>query len=126
MAGYETAAVKTQNSLAFLNFGQSVLITAGLIGVMVMAAIGVEQGRLSVGDFVMVNSYIIQISMPLNMLGTVYREIRQSLVDMGEMFQLLDQPAEVQDARDARRLDVQGARSSSTTCVSPMIPNGKS
>ncbi|MBY5971150.1 ABCB family ABC transporter ATP-binding protein/permease [Pseudooceanicola marinus] len=108
MAGYETAAVKTQNSLAFLNFGQSVLITAGLIGVMVMAAIGVEQGRLSVGDFVMVNSYIIQISMPLNMLGTVYREIRQSLVDMGEMFQLLDQPAEVQDARDARRLDVQG------------------
>ena len=108
MAGYETAAVKTQNSLAFLNFGQSLLITAGLIGVMVMAAIGVEQGRLSVGDFVMVNSYIIQISMPLNMLGTVYREIRQSLVDMGEMFQLLDQPAEVQDARDARRLDVQG------------------
>ncbi|MGI3166380.1 ABCB family ABC transporter ATP-binding protein/permease [Pseudooceanicola sp. 200-1SW] len=108
MAGYETAAVKTQNSLAFLNFGQSVLITAGLIGVMVMAALGVEQGRLTVGDFVMVNAYIIQISMPLNMLGTVYREIRQSLVDMGEMFHLLDQPAEVRDAPDARALAVTG------------------
>ena len=108
MAGYETAAVKTQNSLAFLNFGQSVLITAGLIGVMVMAAVGVEQGRLTVGDFVMVNAYIIQISMPLNMLGTVYREIRQSLVDMGEMFHLLDQPAEVRDAPDARALAVTG------------------
>ncbi|PJE27064.1 ATP-binding cassette, subfamily B [Pseudooceanicola antarcticus] len=108
MARYEVAAVKTQYSLAFLNFGQSLLITLGLVGVMVMAAIGVEQGRLTVGDFVLVNSYLVQISIPLNMLGTVYREIRQALVDMGEMFHLLDQPAEVQDAPDARQLEVRG------------------
>lgn len=108
MARYEGAAIKTQYSLAFLNFGQSLLITAGLVAVMVMAAIGVEQGRLTVGDFVLVNSYMVQISIPLNMLGTVYREIRQALVDMGEMFHLLDQPAEVQDAPDARRLEVRG------------------
>lgn len=108
MERYEAAAIKTQYSLAFLNFGQSLLITLGLVGVMVMAAIGVEQGRLTVGDFVLVNSYLVQISIPLNMLGTVYREIRQALVDMGEMFHLLDQPAEVQDAPDARQLEVRG------------------
>ncbi len=110
MAGYESAAVKTANSLAFLNFGQSVLITAGLVGVMVMAAYGVQAGTLTVGDFVMVNAYMIQITMPLNFLGTVYREIRQALVDMGEMFDLLEQPAEVADAPDARPLQVSGGK----------------
>jgi ATP-binding cassette subfamily B protein len=97
MKGYEAAALKTSYSLAFLNFGQSLLITCGLIGVMVLAAIGVQAGALTVGDFVMVNAYMIQITVPLNFLGTVYREIRQSLVDMGEMFDLLEQPAEVTD-----------------------------
>jgi len=97
MAGYEQAALKTAYSLAFLNFGQSFLITSGLVGVMVLAAMGVQAGHLTVGDFVMVNAYMIQITMPLNFLGTVYREIRQALVDMGEMFDLLEQPAEVTD-----------------------------
>ena len=106
MAGYEQAALKTSYSLAFLNFGQSVFITAGLVGVMVMAAMGVQRGDLTVGDFVMVNAYMIQITMPLNFLGTVYREIRQSLVDMGEMFTLLEQPAEVKDKPDAKPLAV--------------------
>jgi len=110
MAGYEVAALKTSYSLAFLNFGQSVIITAGLVGVMVLAAIGVENGTLTVGDFVMVNAYMIQITLPLNFLGTVYREIRQSLVDMGEMFDLLEQPAEVVDAPDAKPLEVTGGR----------------
>jgi len=108
MAGYEKAALKTAYSLAFLNFGQSFLITAGLVAVMVMAAVGVERGDLTVGDFVMVNAYMIQITMPLNFLGTVYREIRQSLVDMGEMFTLLEQPAEISDKPDAPDLKVSG------------------
>ncbi len=110
MEKYEGAAIKTALSLAFLNFGQSLLITLGLIGVMVMAAIGVQNGTLTVGDFVMVNAYMIQITVPLNFLGTVYREIRQALVDMGEMFNLLEQPAEIVDARDAKPLRVDGGR----------------
>ncbi len=108
MARYEEAALKTNYSLAFLNFGQSFLITTGLVIVMVLAAIGVERGDLTVGDFVMVNAYMIQITMPLNFLGTVYREIRQALVDMAEMFGLLDQPAEVRDAPGAPDLKVGG------------------
>ncbi|MBU2866353.1 ABCB family ABC transporter ATP-binding protein/permease [Pacificibacter marinus] len=108
MAAYEKAAVKTEYSLAFLNFGQSVFITSGLVCVMVMAAMGVQNGTMSVGDFVMVNAYMIQITMPLNFLGSMYRNIRQSLVDMEEMFGLLDQPAEVVDAQDAKALRVAG------------------
>ena len=110
MAGYEDAAIKTSVSLAFLNFGQSFIITGGLVAVMVMAAIGVQNGTLTVGDFVMVNAYMIQITVPLNFLGTVYREIRQALVDMGEMFGLLDQPAEISDKPGARELKVTGGK----------------
>ncbi len=108
MEGYEGAAVRTGLSLSFLNFGQSLIITTGLVIVMVMAAIGVQQQRLTVGDFVMVNAYMVQITMPLNFLGTVYREIRQALTDMGEMFHLLDQPAEVKDRPGAPALAVRG------------------
>ncbi|MBE1282491.1 MAG: ATP-binding cassette domain-containing protein [Rhodobacteraceae bacterium] len=107
MRGYEAAALKTAYSLSFLNFGQSFLITCGLVGVMVLAALGVQSGALTVGDFVMVNAYMIQITVPLNFLGTVYREIRQSLVDMGEMFDLLEQPAEVSDKPGAKALNVE-------------------
>ena len=105
---YENAALKTAYSLAFLNFGQSLIITAGLIIVMAMAAFGVQNGYLTVGDFVMVNAYMIQITMPLNFLGTVYREIRQGLVDMSEMFDLLEQPAELVDAKSATELKLKG------------------
>ncbi len=108
MERYVAAALKTNYSLAVLNFGQALLITAGLVVVMVMAAIGVSNGALTVGDFVMVNAYMIQITMPLNFLGTVYREIRQALVDMAEMFELLEQPAEVQDKPDARAVRIDG------------------
>ena len=110
MANYENAAIRTNYSLAFLNFGQSFLITGGLVAVMVMAALGVQRGDLTVGDFVMVNAYMIQITMPLNFLGTVYREIRQALIDMGDMFDLLEQPAEVQDKPHAAQLQVSGGR----------------
>ncbi len=106
MAGYERAAVRTGTSLAFLNAGQTVLITLGLVAVMVMAARGVAAGQLTVGDFVMVNAYMIQITLPLGFLGTVYREIRQALVDMGEMFGLLGQPAEILDRPGAPALAV--------------------
>ena len=108
MAKYETAAVQTNYSLSILNFGQALLITAGLVIVMVMAAMGVQSGKLTVGDFVMVNAYMIQITLPLNFLGTVYREIRQALVDMGEMFELLDQPTDVTDKPGAGALQVTG------------------
>ena len=103
---YESAALKTSHSLSFLNFGQALLITSGLVAVMVMAAFGVQSGTLTVGDFVLVNAYMIQITMPLNFLGTVYREIRQALVDMSEMFDLLEQPPEVVDDKNAYDLDV--------------------
>lgn len=108
MQRYEVAAVKTGLSLSFLNGGQALLITSGLVAVMAMAAMGVQRGELTVGDFVMVNAYMIQITMPLNFLGTVYREIRQALVDMGEMFGLLGQPAEVVDKPGAPALAVRG------------------
>ena len=106
MRKYADAALRTSYSLAFLNFGQAILITGGLVTVMVMAAMGVQKGDLTVGSFVMVNAYMIQIMMPLNFLGTVYREIRQALVDMGEMFDLLEQPAEVKDKPGAGELNV--------------------
>ena len=110
MAGYEAAALKTSYSLAFLNFGQAVLITAGLVAVMLLAAIGVQAGELTVGDFVLVNAYMIQITMPLNFLGTVYREIRQALVDMRQMFDLLDEPPDVQDKQNASLLRIAKGR----------------
>ncbi len=105
---YARAAVRTTNSLAALNFGQGLLINLGLIVVMVMAAIEVQAGRLSAGDFVMVNTYMIQITMPLNFLGSMYRDIRQALVDMASMFDLLEQPAEVMDRPGAPPLQVTG------------------
>jgi ATP-binding cassette subfamily B protein len=108
MEKYVAAALSTSYSLAFLNFGQALLITIGLVVVMVMAAVGVGNGTLSVGDFVMVNAYMIQITLPLNFLGSVYREIRQALIDMADMFGLLEQPAEVQDKPDAKPLAVTG------------------
>ncbi|PCJ74163.1 MAG: metal ABC transporter permease [Rhodobacteraceae bacterium] len=110
MREYEKLAIQTNYTLGFLNFGQSVLITSGLVAVMILAAMGVQDGTLTVGDFVMVNAYMIQITMPLNFLGTVYREIRQALVDMGEMFDLLGQPAEIVDKPNAPDLVCTGGK----------------
>lgn len=110
MGQYENAAVKTQTTLAMLNVGQTMILTGGLAAVMVMAGQGVVAGTLTIGDFVMVNALMMQVAMPLNFLGTVYREIRQSLIDMGEMFSLLDTPPEVMDAPDAKPLRVTESR----------------
>ncbi len=101
---YERAAVRSKTSLSLLNIGQGVIIACGLTAIMIMAADGVIAGRLSIGDFVLVNTYLIQLYLPLNFLGFVYREIKQSLADMESMFALLGIGAEVSDRPDARPL----------------------
>ncbi len=101
---YEKAAVISATTLAFLNFGQGLIISVGLIGVMWMAAAGVVQGTMTVGDFVLVNLYLIQLYQPLNFLGMVYRNMRQSLIDMAAMFALLDVHAEIEDRPGAPAL----------------------
>ena len=103
---YQDAAVKTGISLALLNFGQAVILAIGLLIVMVFSMFGVRNGELTLGDFVGLNAIIIQLSMPLNFLGTVYREIRQALVDLGSMFSLLDEPIDVKDKENAKPLIV--------------------
>ena len=110
MQGYETAALKTSYSLGVINIGQALIINTAMVVVMLMSVQGVAAGTMSVGGFVAVNAYIMQVMMPLNFLGFVYREIRQALVDMSEMFSLLEQPPEVQDKPGAPPLRVDGGR----------------
>ncbi|MFH5926033.1 ABCB family ABC transporter ATP-binding protein/permease [Roseomonas xinghualingensis] len=94
---YEQAYNRSEVSLNVLNMGQAAIIALGLTGVMLMAAQGVAAGRMTVGDFVLVNTYLIQLYLPLNFLGFVYREMKQGLVDMEAMFSLLRQSREVAD-----------------------------
>ncbi|EKV28617.1 Lipid A export ATP-binding/permease protein MsbA [Caenispirillum salinarum AK4] len=104
----ERTSVHAKNSLAALNIGQGIIVAAGLVVMMMMAADGVAAGTMTVGDFVLVNSYLIQLSLPLNLLGMVYREIKQALTDMESMFGLLDAPAEVTDRPNAPPLAIAG------------------
>jgi len=106
MRGYQDAAIKTAVSLGLLNAGQAVIIVSGLVAVMAMTALEVQAGTMTVGSFVMVNAFVIQITVPLNFLGSAYREIRQALIDMREMFELIDEAPEVVDAPGARALAV--------------------
>ncbi|HSR72218.1 MAG TPA: ABC transporter ATP-binding protein/permease, partial [Kiloniellales bacterium] len=108
MARYEDAAVKSRISLSVLNASQALVVALGITTIMVLAAGGILRGTMTVGDFVMVNAYLIQIAMPLNMLGTVYREVKQSLIDLDVMFGLLHSEAEVVDAPNAPPLRVAG------------------
>ncbi|MEQ9364970.1 MAG: ABC transporter ATP-binding protein/permease [Leptospirales bacterium] len=101
LAGYEQAAVKSQGSLTVLNLSQGLTIGAGLVAVMYLAAEGVAAGELTVGDFVLINTYLIQLYLPLNFLGFVYREVKQSLTDMDKMFELLEVGADVRDEAGA-------------------------
>jgi ATP-binding cassette subfamily B protein len=110
LRSYEGAAVKSKVSLSLLNIGQGGIVAVGLIALMLMAAAGVSRGAMTLGDFVMVNTYLIQLYLPLNFLGFVYREIRQSLADMEEMFALLREPAEVADPPDPQPWSPNGGR----------------
>ncbi|WP_366657688.1 ABC transporter ATP-binding protein/permease [Fodinicurvata sp. EGI_FJ10296] len=105
---YETAAVRSRTSLSLLNIGQASIISAGLALIMYMAAAGIVDGSMTVGDFVLVNTYLIQLYQPLNFFGFVYREIKQGLVDMRAMFDLLAVDREVRDQPGAKPLVVHG------------------
>jgi ATP-binding cassette subfamily B protein len=105
---YERAAIRSKISLAMLNIGQAGMIAIGLVAINAMAAMGVIAGTMTVGDFVLVNAYLIQLYLPLNFLGFVYRQIRQSLTDMDAMFGLLKVDREVADKPDAPALVVTG------------------
>jgi ATP-binding cassette subfamily B protein len=104
LKAYESAAVKSGISLAFLNVGQGLVIATGVTASMIMAAYGVTSGTMTIGDFVLINAYLIQLFLPLNFLGFVYREIKHSLTDMEQMFRLLSEHAEVEDTADATQL----------------------
>jgi ATP-binding cassette subfamily B protein len=106
LAGYEKAAVTSQTSLSLLNLGQGVIVAIGLVLVMWMAAVGVISGDNTIGDFVMVNTFLIQLYLPLNFLGVVYREIKRSLVDMDKMFELLEHKPDVVDVANVQELSV--------------------
>ena len=106
MARYETAAVRTYTTLGFLNSGQAIIFSVGMVACMLLAARDVALGVLTLGDFVMINAILIQLFMPLNFMGMVYREIKQGLIDMETMFALLKEPAEIADSPDAKPLRV--------------------
>ncbi|WP_417455549.1 ABCB family ABC transporter ATP-binding protein/permease [Kiloniella sp.] len=109
LAAYEHAAIRSRTSLSSLNIVQSGIISLGASLMMIMSAYGVVNGAMTVGDFVMVNAYLLQLAMPLNFLGFVYREIRQALIDMHTMFELLHKDLEIKDEPDAKGLTVNGA-----------------
>ena len=108
LESYERAAIKSRVSLSALNVSQAVTVAIGITSIMILAAAGIVQGRITVGEFVMVNAYMLQLAMPLNLLGTVYREVKQSLIDLETMFDLLHAPAEVVDSPGAPALKVTG------------------
>ncbi len=108
MGEYESASVRSQSSLAMMNVGQAFIISVGLAVLMAMAAVGKIAGTMTVGDFTLVNLYMLQLSQPLNFFGFVYRNIKQSLVDIEKMFDLMDVEPEIKDKPDAKPLHVNG------------------
>ncbi|MDN2567707.1 ABC transporter ATP-binding protein/permease [Aquibium sp. A9E412] len=106
MAGYESAATRTWTSLGWLNFGQGVIFGLGMMAAMALSAWEVTRGTQTLGDFVFINAMLMQLSIPLNFIGFIYREIRQGLTDIEQMFDLLDVSAEVKDRPDAVPLAV--------------------
>lgn len=105
LLGYEAAAIQSQYSLSALNITQASIIGAGLLSLMIFAGQDVVSGKITVGDFVLINAYLIQLYLPLGFLGFVYREIKNSLVDMEKMFEITEVHASVADSKDARTLN---------------------
>ncbi len=110
MARYERMSVRTYVSLAVLNAGQAVIFTIGMIVVLVMCVHGVRSGHNTVGDFVLLNVMMLQLYQPLNFMGMVYRDIKQAIVDIGAMFDILDQNPEIVDLPGAQDLEGQRGR----------------
>jgi len=107
MAKYEKSATQVWTSLGWLNFGQGVIFGIGTLIMLLMSAIAVQNGTQTIGDFVFINAMLLQLSVPLNFIGFVYREIRQGLTDIEQMFDLLEVDAEIEDAPDAEELRVE-------------------
>ncbi|MBA1142157.1 ABCB family ABC transporter ATP-binding protein/permease [Mesorhizobium neociceri] len=110
MARYEMAATRIWTSLGWLNFGQGIIFGLGTVIVMCMSALEVQAGTQTVGDFVFINAMLVQLSVPLNFIGFIYREIRQGLTDIEQMFDLLDVPQEITDKPDAKPLAVSAGK----------------
>ncbi len=106
MKSYEDSAVKARASLSVVNIGQGAIIAIGLFLIMGMAGEDIASEKMSIGDFVVVNTFLLQLYLPLNFLGFVYREIRQSLLDIGRMFALVDEMPDIVDKENAYDLDV--------------------
>ena len=109
---YRRAALASQRTLSLLNAGQQCIIAAGLVAMLWRATQGVVDGRMTLGDLVMVNAFMIQIYIPLNFLGTLYRELKQNLLDLEKMFNLLERSQEIADAPGARALQLQAQQAS--------------
>ncbi|MES9940704.1 MAG: ABC transporter ATP-binding protein/permease [Candidatus Thiodiazotropha sp. 6PLUC2] len=108
LSNWEENAVKSQTSMSLLNFGQGGIIAVGVTFIMIFAAKGVVDGTMTIGDLVLVNAFMLQLFIPLNFLGIVYRQIKYSLADMDLIFKLLEQEPEITDAEDATSLVLQG------------------
>ena len=106
IAKYEKAGVQTYTSLAILNAGQATIFTIGLTVMMALCVFDIQAGRRTVGDFVMINAMLIQLYIPLNFMGMLYREIKQAIIDIEQMFGILHRNPEIKDSPDARPLDV--------------------
>jgi len=109
MSGWEEAAVKSQNTMSLLNFGQSAIIALGVTGIMFLAADGVVEGQLTLGDLVLINTMMLQLFLPLNFLGIIYRSLKYALADMDMVIKLLQRPVEIVDRSDARPLRIERA-----------------
>jgi ABC-type transport system involved in Fe-S cluster assembly fused permease/ATPase subunit len=109
MGRWEEAAVKSQSTMSMLNFGQAAIIALGVTGIMLLAAQGVIDGELTLGDLVLINAMMLQLFIPLGFLGIIYRSLKYALADMDMVIKLLQRPIEIVDRSDARKLEIEQA-----------------